>query len=91
MDFEFYFDTDIGMPHTEKHGVSEQEIDEFFNDCKIFEYEREDNSFIAIGKLKSNRFLQVIYRKKPDNAYFIITAFDFENMEIINMIEEDEI
>jgi uncharacterized DUF497 family protein len=91
MEYEIYFDTYIGMSHIDKHGVSEEEIDEFFNESLIFEQKRDDGSFIAVGKIKSERYLQIIFRKKTKNVYFIITAYDLEDPDIIAMIEESEI
>ena len=67
------------------------EIDEFFSDSLILEYQRQDGSFIAVGKLKSGRFLEVTYRKKSNDLIFIITAYDLQDKEIINwLVEENE-
>ncbi len=43
----------------------------------------------SIGKLKSGRYLTVIYRKFSKYDYFIITAFDIEENYIIDYIEEE--
>ena len=83
-----YFDEDINQTHLEKHAVTEIEIFEFFTEIKYFERRRHDGSFVGIGKLISGRFLQVIYRKKSSSLYFIITAYDIEDKNIINFIEE---
>ena len=88
MDFEFYFDEDLGITHIEKHSVSELEIFEFFTEIMYFERERKDKTFVGIGKLHSGRYLQVIYRKKNPNLYFIITAYNLEDKEAIRFIDE---
>jgi uncharacterized DUF497 family protein len=88
LDFEFYFDEDLGQTHIEKHSVSELEIFEFFTEIMYFERERKDKSFVGIGKLHSGRYLQVIYWKKNPDLYFIITAYDLEDKDAIKFIDE---
>ncbi len=88
MDFEFYYDEELGATHIEKHSVSELEIFEFFTEILYFEKRRDDNSYIGIGKLSSGRYLQVVYRKLRTELYFIIIAYDIEDKDAINFIEE---
>ena len=88
MNFEYYFDYDIQSTHLEKHSVSEAEIFEFFTDIQYIERPRSDNSFEAIGKLESGRYLRVAYRKKAKDLYFIITAYDIEDKELISFFED---
>ena len=77
------------MTHLEKHGVSEQEIAEFFNDVVIFTRMRKDNSFESMGKLSSGRYLTVVYRKFSKYDYFIITAFDISENYKKDFIEKE--
>lgn len=53
-----------------------------------FERERKDKCFVGIGKLHSGRYLQIIYRKKNPDLYFIITAYDLEDKDAIKFIDE---
>jgi len=88
--FKIYFDDSIGMTHIEKHGVGPGEIDEFFTEIRYFEQSRKDNSFTAIGKLESGRFLQVVYRKIDPETLFIITAFDLQDPDMIAFLKSIE-
>lgn len=86
--FEYYFDEDISSTHVEKHAVTELELFEFFSDAFYLERQRPDASWVAIGKLSSGRYLQVVFRKKSSEIRFIITAFDIEDRDLINMLEQ---
>jgi len=87
--FRLYFDTEINMTHIEKHGVSEQEIAEFFNDIIIWTRERKDDSYESMGKLINGRYLTVIYRKFSKYDYFIITAYDIRENYKKDFIERE--
>ncbi|MDX1961185.1 MAG: DUF4258 domain-containing protein [Leptospiraceae bacterium] len=87
MEFEFLIDDDTGLYHIEEHGISKFEIDSFFNDYNIIETKRSDGSFFAYGKTNSGRYLQVAYRKRSPKVYFIITAYDLEDLRIIGEVE----
>ena len=87
--FKFYKDFNTGQNHFLKHNVSESEIIEFFNDINYFEHKRKDNSFIGIGKLLSNRYLKIIYRKESKETYFIIIAYDIEDQTWIDYIDKN--
>lgn len=87
MRFEYYYDHEIGMTHVQKHGVSQAEIEEFFEECDYLERRRGDGSTIAIGKLSSCRYIEVAYRQRRQ-SYFIITAYDIEDKEDIQLIDD---
>ncbi len=70
------------------HDVSPAEIDEFFTESLFLEHNRKDGSFEAIAKLRSSRYLQVIYRKKSKNLFFIITAFDILDKDYISIVDD---
>ena len=87
MDFDFFIDPDFNAPHIYKHEVSEAEIYEFFTEIRYIEYERKDQSRVAYGQLSSGRYLQVVYRADTNDRFFIITAFDLQDGEIIAILE----
>ncbi len=87
MDFEFYFDPDIGTTHVARHGVTESEIYEFFTESLYLDHERADGSWIAIGRLGSGRYLEIPFRKKSKNVLFIITAYDITDPDYIAIVD----
>ena len=87
MDFEFYFDPVIHQTHIEKHEVTVLEIYDFFLASRYLEQMRKDDSYIAIGKLKTGRILEVVYRKKTNNLYYIITAYDLIDHEKVDFLQ----
>lgn len=88
VNFELYYDPSIGQTHVEAHHVSEGELHEFFTEILYLEGARSDGSFVAIGKLGSGRYLEVAYRKKRKDLYFVITAYDLEDRERIDILEK---
>lgn len=86
--FIFYIDPETGRRHIEKHDVSIDEVDEFFNDRKYSSCRRKDCSYIARSKLKNGRYLEIPYRQLKDNLYFIITAYDIEDKEMIHALDD---
>ncbi len=88
MKFRFSVEPD-GSNHIKKHGVSVDEINEFFNENAYFEQRRKDGSYIAYSKLENGRHLKVIYRKLSNELYFIITAYDLEDQNIIDFINRE--
>ena len=90
LDFEFYFDSDLDNTHVAKHHVTPGEIDELFAEGRYLEHERYDQSYEAIGKLSSGRYLHVAYRKKSADLYFIITAYDLTDPDYKSMVDELE-
>lgn len=87
MKFTYFFDHNIEMTHIEKHDISYEEINEFFTNIKYFMDKRKDESLVAIGKLISGRYLEVVYRKISEDHLFIITAYDLEELYLIEYIE----
>ena len=88
MKFKFFFDKDIENTHIFKHNISVEEINEFFTKVYTIKKKRKDGSYSAIGKLKSGRYLEIAYRKISSDCYFIITAYDIENNELIEILED---
>lgn len=83
------YENDKEVLHIKKHNVSIEEMEEFFNHCVYFERKRKDKSFTAYGRLKSGRYLKVIFRKESQNIFFIITAYDLEDRQMINFLEDN--
>ena len=44
---------------------------------------RKDRSFVAYGKLHTNRYLEFVYRKLSKNILYIITGYDIEDQNKI--------
>lgn len=88
MNFEYYFDPALGETHVAAHHVTPVELHEFFTEILYLESARRDGSFVAIGKLSSGRYLEVAYRKRRKDLYFIITAYDLEDRGRIDLLEQ---
>ena len=89
MRLRFFIDPFLDAPHFTKHGVSQREIVEFFHEIAYFEKRRRDGSFVAYGKLSSGRVLKTVYRKLTADYYFIITAYDVENRDVLDFVERN--
>lgn len=88
IDFEFYCDSG-GKIHFEKHDVTVEEIDEAFNEHDYFYTKRKDGSFLAYAKLNSGRYLQIVFRKLSMSVYFVITAYDIKDLDIITILDKE--
>jgi uncharacterized DUF497 family protein len=87
MKYTYYFDNTIQMRHIDKHNISYNEINEFFTEISYLYKKRKDKSYVAIGKLKNNRYIEIIYRIVSANHLYIITAYDIESNDKIEFIE----
>lgn len=87
IDFEFFFDPDIGMTHARRHNVSAEELQEFFTEIDYLTSERKDKSCVSIGKLANGRYILVVYRVKTPNLYYVITAYDIKDRDLITLID----
>lgn len=76
-------------PHFEAHGVSTEEIVEFFTDTNYFEERRPDDSYLGYGQLRSGRILKVIYRKLEVSYLFVFNAYDLEDQVIIDYLKRN--
>jgi len=91
VEFRFYYDPIIDKLHIQKHNVSIEEIEEFFSEkTKRFKRQRKDKSIVAIGKLATGRFLEVIFRRMSKNLLFIIKAYDITDKETIKFLSLGE-
>ncbi len=80
-----------GNRRRRKQDLTPEEIDEAFNDHDYLWYERPDHSFIAFSRLSSGRCLQIVFRKSQPKTYFIITAYDLTDSEVISMLNEEDV
>ena len=88
MQYEFYREEDNGPLHIDKHDVTPVDISEFFEEIKSFKYQRRDGAWVAIGRLKNGRNLEVIYRLFPEDSVYIITAYDIEDKQTLHYLKD---
>jgi len=76
MKIRYYIDSETGLPHINKHNISELEVE------SVLKRPGEDRpgkegSRIAIGQTESGRYIRVIYVPEPTiNSIFVITAYE---------------
>ena len=89
MKFEYFINPETNDRHIHDHDVFEKEIREAFLECDCLTIERKDGSSVDFCKLKSGRYLKIIYRKLSKVLYYIITAFDLEDQHIRNLLDQE--
>ena len=78
MNIRFYIDPETNLPHTFRHGVTENEV------VDVLMYPGEDRpgkegARVAIGQTMGGRYLRVIYVPDPEpNSVFVITAYELK-------------
>jgi hypothetical protein len=78
VNIRFYKDPETGLPHIDKHDVTEDEVEDVLLNPGEDRAGR-DNSRVSIGQTQSGRYLQVIYVRDPQpNSVFVITAYDLK-------------
>jgi len=87
MRYEYFYDDLIEMTHIEKHDVSPIEITEFFEEIQVTKRKRKDESYKAIGRLKSGRYLEVVYRLIAKDHIYVITAYDIKDHFLRDIID----
>lgn len=76
MKVRFYLDPETGIPHTYRHGVTEEEVTEVLSGAGE-DREGREGSRVALGQTQSGRYLRVIYVPDPDReSVFVITAYE---------------
>ncbi len=88
MNFEFFIHPETNDRHIYDHDVSEEEIEEAFS-VSHFTQRRKDGSYMAYSRLKSGRYLKIIFRKLSNELYYIITAYDLEDQHMIDFIDQE--
>ena len=87
MEFIFFIDYYTGKKHIYKHNISVEEINEFFTESDYLRRKWKDGSYTAIAKLKTGRYIEVVYRVMGKDHLFVITAYDIEDEKILNFLE----
>jgi Domain of unknown function (DUF4258) len=78
MQLRFYIDHESGVPHIDRHNVSESQVEEVLANAREDRPGR-DGARVAIGRTLSGRLLRVIYVPDPQpNSYFVITAYELQ-------------
>ncbi len=90
MKFKFYISPETGKFHIYDHGVTEDEIKEALMKVPHYIKRRKDGSFLAFAKLKSGRYLKIVFRKSEKNLYSIITAYDLDDQSIIGLLDQED-
>jgi uncharacterized DUF497 family protein len=75
-----------GEYHFKEHDVTVEEIHELFNLKKFISEKRQNKKIAIYGKLKSGRYLKLIYKKEA-NTRIVITVFDIEDEMIKQAID----
>ena len=73
---EIFFNIDVasGRAHIEKHGVSEQEIEECYP--RLLDVAKSGEVTIGIGRTFSGRILKIIFKQESVDSIFVITAYE---------------
>jgi uncharacterized protein DUF4258 len=74
VDARFFIDPETEQPHINKHGVSEDEVEDVLR-RPLEDRPGRDGSRVALGQTKGGRYLRVIYvpDSKPGSV-FVVTA-----------------
>lgn len=76
MAIRFYIDPETDEPHSQRHGVSEAEVEEVLA-RPLEDRPGKEGSRVALGKSREGRYLRVIYVPDPvPGSIFVITAYD---------------
>ena len=76
MEIRLYRDPDTGLPHIDRHGVTEEEM------RQVLRSRGEDlpgtrGSRMKLGRTSAGRYLQVVYVPDEDpESVFVITAYE---------------
>ena len=81
MNIRFYVDSEIGEPHTYRHGVTEDEVEDVVKNPGE-DRPGQEGARVAIGQTQAGRYLRVIYVPEPSGA-FVITAYDLQGKPLI--------
>ena len=78
MKIRFYLDTETRLPHIYNHKVREDEVEDVLRKPGE-DRPGKENSRIAIGQTKGDRYLRVIYVPDPEpDSVFVITAYELK-------------
>lgn len=76
MQLRLYLDPETSLPHFQRHGVTEAEVEEVLA-APLEDGAGAEGARVAVGQTEAGRFLKVVYLPDPDpGSVFVITAFD---------------
>jgi uncharacterized DUF497 family protein len=76
----FEWDTANAGHIAERHGLSEDDVEEIFYNCPAIRKMR-GGRLVAYGQIDSGRYLTVIFHLKPDGVVRVVTARDSNQWE----------
>jgi hypothetical protein len=75
MDVRYYIDPETGLPHINRHGVSEQDVEDVLR-RPMEDRPGREGARIALGQSRAGRYLRVVYVADPvPDSVFVITAY----------------
>jgi hypothetical protein len=75
MRIRYYRDAGVEGLHIHRHGVSEEEVQEVFEQ-PVEDRRGRDGARVAIGRTRAGRYLRVVYAPDPTpGSVFVITAY----------------
>jgi hypothetical protein len=76
MEVRFLIDRDTGLPHIDRHGVSERQARDVLRNGEA-DVSAEDGARMAEGQSADGRYLRVVYRlNESDDSILVVTAYD---------------
>ncbi|MGH7259724.1 MAG: DUF4258 domain-containing protein [Nitrospiraceae bacterium] len=79
----FYIDPETGLPHSDRHQVDEDEVEDVLRRPGEDRPGR-DGARVAIGQTRAGRYLRVIYVPDPaPESVFVITAYELTGKPLI--------
>ncbi len=79
MEIRYHYDSDTGLPHIVRHGVSQEETEQVMSGAGE-DLPGRQGARMKLGQTAAGRYLQVIY--VPDNkpgSVFVITAYELKS------------
>lgn len=78
MEVRYYRDSDTGLPHMHRHGVTEEEAEQVLNGPGE-DLPGSRDSRMKLGQTSAGRYLQVIYVPDEDpGSVFVVTAYELK-------------
>lgn len=75
MDIRYFIDPETGSPHTHRHGVAEEDVEDVLR-RPIEDRPGREGSRVAVGRTETGRYLRIIYVSDPvPGSVFVITAY----------------
>jgi len=79
----FYLDSETGLPHLRRHGVTEHEAEDVLS-APGEDRPGHDGARAALGQTRDGRYLRVIYVADPEpDSLFVITAYELKGKQLL--------